>query len=554
MLLRQPLALAWFGLALLFAPGASCSRSDGEVYRESLVLTPFSDGKLHSEFRFDLSGPWQVDAPHLTPNAIAQHHTLVPRLLTSLVRQYRVTSFRLTLSSGRWHPHWPLDLPAELPASGIELVAWVEDLEHESEQDRVERWEGFVGAVGGLFCAGIRGEGAIKETTSPGWGFEFEGDGDESRHRLQRIVMPRLAAACTESLTPFLSLLPCASHAGLSSLLNPHRLFDGEWTSIDVGVTRLEGEIRVNLGIGSVVDPVRRDRLSGQLGRRQFSFSSVFDRTVKSACPVASSSEVQLVVPTDSVNPFVIGPDETKTLIHIDGRDVVSWETKNAVLSGPLDVTMSWPDENSFRYRKSPSISQNSALPISVRRLLTGHGQERGKIGVEIKNHLEREVDVIWIETWPWWVRSFVSSLRSEGDGAVVDSVVDLDYVPPIARARPTTLQVLLRLPPGSTSRHMLDYESSTLWYTEYPSDANRGFSVPGALVSLLSPEDASSAPLLKLRTPTTLVSLPLPDFSMPYNVIILTSTTIALFFGSVLNGMLRRWYCVDVEEKIKLS
>jgi phosphatidylinositol glycan class T len=35
----------------------------------------------------------------------------------------------------------------------------------------------------------------------------------------------------------------------------------------------------------------------------------------------------------------------------------------------------------------------------------------------------------------------------------------------------------------------------------------------------------------------------------MPYNVIILTSTIIALFFGSVVNGMMRRWFCVDLEE-----
>jgi phosphatidylinositol glycan class T len=55
---------------------------------------------------------------------------------------------------------------------------------------------------------------------------------------------------------------------------------------------------------------------------------------------------------------------------------------------------------------------------------------------------------------------------------------------------------------------------------------------------------------LLKVQTPSTLLSLPLPDFSMPYNVIILTSTTIALFFGSIVNALMRSWYCVDVAEE----
>lgn len=99
--------------------------------------------------------------------------------------------------------------------------------------------------------------------------------GIEAEHRLYRLLLPRLSAACTESLTPFLSLLPCASHAGLSSLLNPHRLFDAEWTLIGVKVTYEEAteEIRAELEVGAVSDPVRRDRLSGQLGGRGKSIS-----------------------------------------------------------------------------------------------------------------------------------------------------------------------------------------------------------------------------------------------------------------------------------------
>ncbi|GAA5993887.1 hypothetical protein JCM5350_001585 [Sporobolomyces pararoseus] len=551
MRLRPPISLILVALGSLIGTTALKTPIDSETYTEHLLLTPFPDGKLHSDFRFDLRGPWTEEAPALSSNAITQHHSLLPRLLTALTRQFRVTNFRLTLSSGRWHSHWPVQLPAELPASGIELVAWLELLEGETRREETERWEKFVGAVGGLFCAGIEGTEARRETTSPLWAFDFQGEGDQTEHRLYRLALPRLAAACTESLTPFLSLLPCSSHAGLSSLLNPHRLFDGEWTLIDIGVERYEDEINVSLGVGSVLDPVRKDRLSGQLGRRQFSLSSLYDRTLKTACPVASSSEVQLVIPTHSVNAFTIEPEAAKKVQKLAGRDVAVWETKEALEVGSLDVQMTWPDENPFRY---PIINQLELLPVTARRLLSGYGQERGRIGVEIENNLPREVELIWVETWPWWVRGFVSSLESTLNGSTSDgSVVKIDYTPPIARSRPSTLQVLLKLPPLSISQFSLAYESSTLWYTEYPSDANRGFSVPGAIVILLDedsshPSNTPRRPLLKLQTPTTLISLPLPDFSMPYNVIILTSTTIALFFGSVVNGMMRRWFCVDVE------
>lgn len=49
------------------------------------------------------------------------------------------------------------------------------------------------------------------------------------------------------------------------------------------------------------------------------------------------------------------------------------------------------------------------------------------------------------------------------------------------------------------------------------------------------------------VRTTSLLLSLPTPDFSMPYNVIILTSTVIALAFGSVYNIVVRRF--VGAEE-----
>lgn len=137
--------------------------------------------------------------------------------------------------------------------------------------------------------------------------------------------------------------------------------------------------------------------------------------------------------------------------------------------------------------------------------------------------------------------------------------ITDIAYVLPRPRVRPTTLQVLLTLPPNSRSQFLMGYESSFLWYTEYPPDAHRGFEIPGAMTVLLRPASSNttvpSAALIRARgaelilhTSSTLLSLPTPDFSMPYNVIILTSTLIALFFGSVVNALVRTWWVVDMD------
>ncbi|TNY17502.1 GPI transamidase component PIG-T [Rhodotorula diobovata] len=541
------------------------TQPEAESYRESLRVTPFPDGKVLSEFRFTLDGPWQEMDIDVSSNAVAHHHTLLPRLLTSLVRRHRVASFHLTLSSGRWLPTWPIHLPASLPASGIELTAWLELLEGESDADERRRWEAFTSTVSGLFCAGVVADGVETGTSSPTWAVPFEGKGDEAEHRLYRLTMPRLAAACTESLTPFLSLLPCASHAGLTSLLNPHRLFDGEWTLIGINFAKEEAEetAKIELEVGSVQDPVRRDRLTGQMGRREFSLHSLFDRTLSNACPVANASTIELIVPTHSISPFSIEPDRARVLQTVEGRDVAIWDVQQALESAALDVRVTWPGENVFQH---PLRSKLPVPPLTVRRITHGVGVERGRIGVELVNNLDEEAQVVWGETWPWWLRTYLSTLEVTVDGnASSDLVTALDYVPSIARKRPTSLQALLRVPRRSTARLLVAYETASLWYTEYPSDANRGFAVPGAAVTLLSPVDPNGAdegasssrgrgffaergrPRLRLNTPTTLISLPTPDFSMPYNVIILTSTVVALFFGSVMNGLVRKWWAVDV-------
>jgi len=116
----------------------------------------------------------------------------------------------------------------------------------------------------------------------------------------------------------------------------------------------------------------------------------------------------------------------------------------------------------------------------------------------------------------------------------------------------------------------------------EHPPDAHRGFDLPPAIIKVLdefpiSVKGDSSIQVYdfkrreninrdwdgnreqrrfsqrRIRTPKiftspSLVELAVPDFSMPYNVIIMTSTVIALFFGSVFNNLVRTYKDVPVE------
>lgn len=61
---------------------------------------------------------------------------------------------------------------------------------------------------------------------------------------------------------------------------------------------------------------------------------------------------------------------------------------------------------------------------------------------------------------------------------------------------------------------------------------------------------DSSSSFFLRLHTETLLVSLPTPDFSMPYNVICLACTVVAIAFGSLHNLTTRDFTASDPSKR----
>ena len=133
--------------------------------------------------------------------------------------------------------------------------------------------------------------------------------------------------------------------------------------------------------------------------------------------------------------------------------------------------------------------------------------------------------------------------------------------------ARPTLFQALLTLPPKSTLDISIDVIKPFLRYTEHPPDAQRGWDLPPAVLVPLLPANATLSaghsqmsedttvnfPIRSPRrmyTPVLLVDLATPDFSMPYNVIIMSCTLIALIFGMVFNLLTRKFTLVRVSSE----
>ena len=129
----------------------------------------------------------------------------------------------------------------------------------------------------------------------------------------------------------------------------------------------------------------------------------------------------------------------------------------------------------------------------------------------------------------------------------------DMIYHPPLLLANghhgPSTLQATLTIPAKSTLRLSIDLSKAFLKYTEHPPDAMRGWDLPPAVLFPVTLRDGARTIPKRMYTPTLLVDLPTPDFSMPYNVIILSCTLMTLIFGSIFNLLTRKWIIVKIKD-----
>jgi len=120
-----------------------------------------------------------------------------------------------------------------------------------------------------------------------------------------------------------------------------------------------------------------------------------------------------------------------------------------------------------------------------------------------------------------------------------------------------------MHLPAGTGVSISLKWRKVFLHYASYPPDPHRGFHIPSAMLVVSLPTESEERTRCRVGqahytpklldsilcgeavvyryTEALLLSLPTPDFSMPYNVITLTGAAMGLFFASVFKLVIRK-------------
>lgn len=435
------------------------------------------------------------------------------------------------------------------------------------------RWLTLTNALSGLFCASMNFIDATK-TIRPVMAFDPEGHhGNASNLHLLHGTLPH-EVVCTENLTPFLKLLPCKGKAGISSLLDGHKLFDAAFQTMAIDVRPVcdatgEGcSVEMDQTVDMVLDvarskrprdnpiprPLPIDQIECDTSKPYnghdtcyplnkgtepaWTLEEVFGRPLKGACPLTEQTG-------DAANAVCMhAPPERTMDIKTTGDFVESKLASDTLrcykLPTGADFDLVLPEQRMTTGLILPDP------PLYAARSINGHGQERGSTQSVIRNPSTTEsVEFVYLESLPWFMKPYLHTLRASLDSTSESPIKETYYRPAIDRQRGTHLELRMVIPPASTLTLTYDFEKAILRYTEYPPDANRGFDAPPAVIRILSPQIGDTKGVY-LRTTSLLLPLPTPDFSMPYNVIILTSTVMALGFGNIFNLLVRRFVGVD--------
>uniref|UniRef100_A0A8P4KBB9 Phosphatidylinositol glycan anchor biosynthesis, class T n=1 Tax=Dicentrarchus labrax TaxID=13489 RepID=A0A8P4KBB9_DICLA len=508
-------------------------------FQEELVIRPLHSGDIYASFQFRTV--WETD--FMRGNKVS-HYRLFPKSLGQVISKFSVRELHISFTQGYWRTmQW--GQPFQPSPPGAELWVWFQD----SVTDVDGTWKELTNVLSGIFCASLNFIDSTN-TVQPSASFKPLGIGNETDHRFLRYATLPREIVCTENLTPWKKLLPCGSK------VSTHFHFHSQAVHIrpvcqDWQCKTTSWELRQTLNVVF-------DLHNSAQGKREWSLFKMFSRTLTEACPLASSSKIYIDI-TD--NPqgeqFEVSPATpllSQAVVLGDRRTFSVYDLTQQITFGTvrsLNLLIRWKSSEGDMLRPL----------LHAERYVAGYGLQTGEIHTLMyNNHPYRSFPVLLLDSVPWYLRLYIHTLTVTSKGKD-NKPSYIHYQPSKDRLRPHLLEMLVQLPPNSVTEVTVQFERALLKWTEYTPDPNHGFYVGSSVISSLVPSivamDTNSTrerPLfssffpckeessyfVRVYTEPLLVNLPTPDFSMPYNVICLTCTVVAVGYGSLYNLLTR--------------
>ncbi|XP_015434008.1 PREDICTED: GPI transamidase component PIG-T, partial [Dufourea novaeangliae] len=523
-----------------------------DFFDEELMLKPLSSNHVYAYFQFTTL--WEAPKEAKT----LQHSHLFPRGLGEIISRHSVDELHLTLTKGLWnYQKW--GYPYHDAGPGAEITTWF----NKDVVNVDNEWKGLTNALAGLFCASLN---FVNPSNSMSPKFTFRPTGVIENNNINSTYLrysslPR-EIVCTENLTPFKKLLPCDSKKGLATLLNSAYIHNTNYHSIGVHFrvicsntkctkTSLELRQSVSLIYDTMVD-----------ASQDWSVRKFFGMGIKGACPLATLSNVYVDISNNNTNQvYRLTPPPSANITSLRGGQVnkiAVYDIRSHSAKRMFNIGVT--------HKAGTKVGLNYPSIIYANRYIIGYGQERGSLVTKLYNNYWQPLDIVLLENIPWYLPVYLHSVTITCGGRQIVPLVQR-YLPGKERKSPYYLEMILRLPPQSVTKFSIEMDYSFLKWQEYPPDANHGFYMGSAIITAILPiaRNYTALPLdgstitssfnasrngylVQLRTESLLISLPTPDFSMPYNVICLACTVIALAFGPLHNVSTKKLVLKKIE------
>jgi len=429
-------------------------------------------------------------------------------------------------------------------------------------------WKFLISALSGSLCASFEGMDPDRQAFSGGRPLNIPWA--QPGNQLRFATLP-YEAVCTENLTPWLKLLPCGKRLGLASLFAPLDIADSPLASLSLKAGSHHSPSRVEL-IASldVVLPVK----SGGIG-----FVAWFGSSSKTfaQCSAADTSDVQ-VWPQDSQLPESL---QGIGLAAGSGKGLVIPSSRFAEIKDSRELL------TNLQGRPMQGAQATGASLSVMRDVLSQEGKSErthGRYLLRFTN-VGMKRRVLFMDQLPFFMRPLWHTLQAtfqvstgaveELDGVSAMQRLQLKFVPSDGQGLPTEVFLSVDVPHGGIVSVSFNVLKSFLQLREFSYACEKGFDVGSAawLERGVRDEDALepvvigtadfSAPLQQSRpdeqwqlrfTEGLLVLVPMPDFSMPFNVIALSSTAVTFFFGSLFRltaaGRIPHWVLKKEEQQ----
>lgn len=569
-------------------------------FQEQLHLKPLPRNRLLTNFEFDVeSSPFDItynNDSFAIGNSRISHYNYFPNSLGLIIESTNTKQLTLRFTQGWWDANSWGKLPFDGKYSGGTGVEVSAIIEAPNVDIAKKNWLKLTKTLSGFFCASLN---FIDDhiTTYPKYAVEEISNVQFSPEIGNKLYLLRAALpsepVCTENLTPFLKLLPTRGKSGISSLLDGHKVFDSLWHGMSIDVTtKCDNNnnennqlctLQLHQTVNQVVDIIRslRKQKEGAIPKptpgeelrcdmnktynswqcfplsdpvsMKWNLETIYGRPIKGPAfgDVPESSKVSIDIDSSTWNVNLIRQNDSS----IESSSL-SVDSKNRIMQQLPDV-VNYDFE--FVARDSSTVLPVEEPPLYASRSLTGYSLDQGGLRTVFTNPGDVPVKLVYFESTPWFMRLYLNTLKLslKNENGTFDVSDHQEYIknvyfrPAEDRTRPSHMELIVVVPPKLTLAMSYEFDKSLLLYREYPPDANHGFDVEPAVITILNNNnnnndnddghESGGKSIYEFRTTSLLLTLPTPDFSMPYNVIIMTCTVLSLSFGTIFNILTKK-------------